>query len=152
MSRQAAHLSQASATNKPLPRSPRSSSPLDPLSPSEDPDELRAASGSFGLLGVVVSLTLRLDAMGVAELVPVHIPLPLAIPPPKGYTVPKQVATMIEKAKITEAQFEKARDDFIQRCEEDYYLEWFWFRYQESAWVNTWKSACSISVKSRVSD
>lgn len=109
-----------------------------------DPDELRAASGSFGLFGIVVSITLRLDAMGVAELVPVHISLPLAIPPPKGYTVPAQVQNMIRKSRITETQLEKAREDFIQRCEEDYYLEWFWFPYQESAWVNTWKSACHL--------
>ncbi|TFY63527.1 hypothetical protein EVJ58_g3204 [Rhodofomes roseus] len=104
-----------------------------------DPAELRAASGCFGLLGVVVSITLQLDAMGVAELVPVHTPLPLAIPPPKGYPVPKQVQSMIEKAKITEAQLEEARADFIRRCEEDYYLEWFWFPYQEHVWINTWK-------------
>ncbi|KAH9914605.1 uncharacterized protein B0H18DRAFT_1044638 [Fomitopsis serialis] len=104
-----------------------------------DPDELRAASGCFGLLGVVVSITLQLDAMGVAELVPVHTPLPLAIPPPKGYAIPKQVQSMIEKSKITEAQLEDARTDFVRRCEEDYYLEWFWFPYQEHVWINTWK-------------
>ena len=105
----------------------------------------------FGLLGIVISLTVQLDAMGIAELVPVHIPLPLAIPPPEGYVVPKQVQAMMQKSKITEAQLDKARKTFIQRCEEDYYLEWFWFPYQESAWVNTWKSMYA-TTRSGVAD
>ncbi|CCM02786.1 uncharacterized protein FIBRA_04895 [Fibroporia radiculosa] len=104
-----------------------------------DPDELRAASGSFGLLGVVTSVTLQLDAMGVAELVPTKLSLPLAIPPPKGYPIPEEIQKMIKKEKITDSQLEQARLNFIQRCEEDYYLEWFWFPYEDTVWVNTWK-------------
>ncbi|KZT00933.1 uncharacterized protein LAESUDRAFT_739389 [Laetiporus sulphureus 93-53] len=104
-----------------------------------DAEELRAASGCFGLLGVVISVTLQLDQMGVAELMPVHKPLPLAIPPPKDYQLPPQVEQMMKKEKITEKQLEEARLDFVRRCKEDYYLEWFWFPYQETCWVNTWK-------------
>ncbi|EIN04699.1 hypothetical protein PUNSTDRAFT_146346 [Punctularia strigosozonata HHB-11173 SS5] len=104
-----------------------------------DPRELRAASGCFGLLGVVVAITLRVDKMGVAEMVPVKIPMVLAVPPPKGYPIPDAVKDMIKKDNITEDQLEAARLQFIRRCKEDYYLEWFWFPYQAHCWVNTWK-------------
>ena len=53
-----------------------------------DPAELRAASGAFGLLGVVVSVTLQLDTMGVVDMMPVKLPVALAIPPPKDYPIP----------------------------------------------------------------
>ena len=52
-----------------------------------DPTELRAASGAFGLLGIVVSVTLQLDTMGVVDMMPVKQPVMLAIPPPKDYPV-----------------------------------------------------------------
>jgi hypothetical protein len=109
-----------------------------------DPQELRAAAGCFGLLGVVVALTLRVDKMGVAEMLPVKVPMALAIPPPKGYPVPDAVKDMIKKDGITDDQLEAAREQFVRRCKEDYYLEWFWFPYQSQCWVNTWKSACDL--------
>lgn len=107
-----------------------------------DPTELRAASGAFGLLGVVVSVTLRLDTMGVVDMMPVKLPIALAIPPPKDYTIPYEVQKMCDSKGITSEMLEKARKDFIERCENDYYLEWFWFPYQEDAWINTWASEC----------
>lgn len=105
-----------------------------------DPAELRAASGSFGLLGVVVAVTLQLDDMAVAILAPVKKHLLLSIPPPKGYDLPAEVKKMQQKEKITDADIDSARLDFIQRCKNDYYLEWFWFPYQEQCWINTWQS------------
>ncbi|CAL1712310.1 unnamed protein product [Somion occarium] len=103
-----------------------------------DPTELRAASGCFGLLGIVVSLTLELGTMGVTDMSPVKIPMPLAIPPPKDYPIPGEVQKLIEKLGITEEQLDHARIDFVNRCEGDFYLEWFWFPYQDNCWVNTW--------------
>ncbi|PVF94943.1 hypothetical protein CPB86DRAFT_712145 [Serendipita vermifera] len=103
-----------------------------------DPEELRAASGCFGLLGVVVSLTLLLDDMGVAKMKPVAIDVALAIPPPKGYRIPTAIKEQMARNNITESDLENARIDFIRRCREDYYLEWFWFPYNEKCWVNTW--------------
>lgn len=105
-----------------------------------DPVELRAASGAFGLLGVVVSVTIQLDQMGVTDMVPVKLPLPLAIPPPKDYAIPAEVQKMIDEQGITEKMLEQAKLDFIQRCEDEYYLEWFWFPYQNDVWVNSWTS------------
>lgn len=105
-----------------------------------DPEELKAASGCFGLLGVVISLTLQLDDMAIAKLAPVKTNMVLTIPPPEGYPIPKEVKEIIKNNEITDADIAQARKEFIQRCEEDYYLEWFWFPYQRDCWVNTWKS------------
>ena len=105
-----------------------------------DPAELRAASGAFGLLGVVVSITLQLDTMGVVDMMPVKVPVALAIPPPKGYKIPEEVQMMCESQGITADMLSKAQEDFVHRCETDFYLEWFWFPYQEEVWVNTWQS------------
>lgn len=85
------------------------------------------ASGCFGLLGVVTSLTLQLEDMMIAELAPAKVPIILAIPPPAGYKVPKEVDEMSKG--ITPKQIDDARKEFIRRCENDYYLEWFWFPY-----------------------
>lgn len=105
-----------------------------------DREELRTASGCFGLLGVVVSLTLELDKMARAELIPVKQHYALAVPPPKGYNLPQEVRDEIDEMGLTEEDFEKARQEFVKRCDEDYYLEWFWFPYQRYVWTNTWKS------------
>ncbi|CCO34347.1 hypothetical protein BN14_08444 [Rhizoctonia solani AG-1 IB] len=100
-----------------------------------DPDQLRAASGCFGLLGICTALTLRLDAMSMAVMNPVKVPLVLAIPPPVGYKIPD----VIDMDGITPEDLENARREFIRRCEEDYYLEWFWYPLTKDVWVNTWK-------------
>jgi hypothetical protein len=105
-----------------------------------DPADLRVAAGCFGLLGIVISLTLRLHRQAVAEMVPVKLLLPLTIPPPRGYNIPAEVREMIRKRHITAEDMEQARVDFIRRCEEHDYLEWFWFPYQNLCWINTWKS------------
>lgn len=88
-----------------------------------DPRELLAAAGCFGLLGVVVSLTLELDKMGITEMMPVTLPLLLTIPPPSGYEIPSQLQKAFKA--ITKEELHKALQDFINRCEHDYYLEWF---------------------------
>ncbi|KAL5638994.1 hypothetical protein ACGC1H_003387 [Rhizoctonia solani] len=100
-----------------------------------DPNQLRAASGCFGLLGICTALTLRLDAMSMAVMNPVKVPLVLAIPPPVGYKVPD----VIDMSGITPEDLENARQEFIKRCEEDYYLEWFWYPLTKEVWINTWK-------------
>jgi hypothetical protein len=112
-----------------------------------DPRELRAASGCFGLLGIVVSLTLLLDEMGVARMMPVAIDVALAIPPPRGYPIPAAIASQMAKHNITDHDLEVARGEFIRRCREDYYLEWFWFPYNEKCWVNTWPSAYFLNLR-----
>ncbi|KAG8746297.1 hypothetical protein FRC12_014324 [Ceratobasidium sp. 428] len=100
-----------------------------------NPEQLCAASGCFGLLGICTAVTLRLDQMSMAVMNPVKLPLPLAIPPPPGFKAP----AAIDMTGITDKQLEEAKQAFIKRCEEDNYLEWFWFPLTSQVWVNTWK-------------
>jgi hypothetical protein len=99
-----------------------------------DPKLLKVAAGCFGLLGIVTSLTLKLDPMSYARLQPKAPRIGLAIPPPVGYPVPDAV----DMRGISPADLEAARRHFVAQCEESYYAEWFWFPYHEKAWVNCW--------------
>ncbi|KZW03345.1 hypothetical protein EXIGLDRAFT_600728 [Exidia glandulosa HHB12029] len=105
-----------------------------------DPEQLRVASGAFGLLGVVVSLTLQLDKMAVAVLQAVKLLSALAVPPPKGYNIPEPVLVLMEENGISAEgqEMDKAREDFANRCKDNYYIEFFWFPYQDSVWINAW--------------
>jgi D-arabinono-1,4-lactone oxidase len=97
---------------------------------------LKAAAGCFGLLGIVTSLTLKLDPMTYAALRPESPRLALAVPPPAGFRVPGE----IDMSNISRADLERARRRFVRHCERDYYAEWFWFPYQQNAWVNCWRN------------
>jgi hypothetical protein len=98
-----------------------------------DPVQLAAAAGCFGLLGVVTHITLELDAMTYAVLKPLKPDIGLAIPPLTSEDVPFAL-----RKSWTDAQLEQAQKDFERRVADDYYSEWFWFPYQQQAWVNTW--------------
>lgn len=102
-----------------------------------DPELLKAAAGAFGLFGVVTAVTLKLDQMTYANMVPQKIPTVLTIPPPAGVKVPSDLT---KKVKPTDAQLKKAWADFVAHVEQDYYSEWFWFPFQEECWVNCWKN------------
>jgi hypothetical protein len=104
-----------------------------------DPQELKAASGCFGFLGIVTSITIQMEPMTVAEMRPTQVPVVLAIPPPKGFPIPEIIQKQTREANITDEDIENARKEWIRRCEEDHFHEWFWFPYQKNAWVNTWK-------------
>jgi hypothetical protein len=101
-----------------------------------DPELLKAAAGCFGLLGIVTSLTLKLDRMSYATLRPKAPPVALAIPPPAGFRVPREV----DMRGISRAALDRARRRFVAQCEDAYYAEWFWFPYQQRAWVNCWRN------------
>lgn len=102
----------------------------------DDPALLRAASGAFGLLGIVTAVTLKLDAMSYARLVPQKERVALAVPPPANFTPPPEV----DMSGITPARLEAAVADFESRCANDYYAEWFWFTAQPQCWINTWNN------------
>ncbi|EJD43024.1 FAD-binding domain-containing protein [Auricularia subglabra TFB-10046 SS5] len=104
-----------------------------------DPDELRAASGAFGFLGIVTSVVLRLKTATVAEMRPTQVPLVLCIPPPDGFPLPEIVQRQVEEAGITQEDIKRARREFVRRAEEDHFHEFFWYPYQKNAWLNTWK-------------
>lgn len=94
---------------------------------------------SFGLLGVVTSITFKLPRLTYANLKPVGIPLILAIPPPDDSYVPEAVRRQMQEFNITDEMRARAMDNFITRSG-DFYSEWFWFIMQPTAWVNTWNN------------
>ena len=102
-----------------------------------DLEFLTAASGSFGLMGVITHLTLALDVMSFAVMKPRKMPVVQAIPPPPGYVVPEPLQP---KVPLTPAEMAQAQADFEKRATSDYYSEWFWFPYSDYAWVNTWET------------
>jgi len=104
-----------------------------------DPEELKAAAGCFGMLGIVTSITIQMEKMTIAEMRPTQVPVVLAIPPPAGFPIPPIIQDQMRRANITERDVEKARLEWVRRCEEDHFHEWFWFPFQKNAWVNTWK-------------
>ncbi len=109
---------------------------LGELQTVSDPTLLAAAAGCFGLLGIVTSLTLKLDPMTYATLKPKSVPLALAVPPPPGFSVPSAV----DLSGVSQADLDQAAANFAAQCENSYYAEFFWFPYQPDAWVNCWNN------------
>ncbi|KAJ7349093.1 hypothetical protein DFH08DRAFT_778012 [Mycena albidolilacea] len=105
-----------------------------------DPRQLKVAAGAFGLLGVVTHLTFELDAMSYAVMAPRKVDIGLAIPPLHKDDIPPVLRAEWYGEKDAEAQMESARKEFVKRARDDYYSEWFWFTYQQKAWVNTWNT------------
>lgn len=101
-----------------------------------DPALLPTAAACFGLLGIVTSLTIKLDPMSYAVLKPKSDRVALTVPPPVNYKVPAG----IDMTGITPAQLDQARANFASTCENAYYSEWFWFPYQQNAWSNCWNN------------
>jgi FAD/FMN-containing dehydrogenase len=99
-----------------------------------DPELLKAAAGCFGMLGILTAVTLKLDPMTYATLAPKLPRLALAVPP----LDPSDVPAEIHMTGITAADLDAAASGFESQCEDAYYAEWFWFPYQQHAWVNTW--------------
>jgi hypothetical protein len=119
--------------------------PLGQVQTVDDPAQLAAAAGCFGLLGIVTAVTLKLDAMSYASMRPSKRRVGLTIPPPAGYPIPSQ----IDMSGITQEQLAQALQDFEKQAEQSYYAEWFWFPFQTECWINTWNNDGS---KSRAED
>jgi len=102
----------------------------------DDPGQLAAAAGCFGLLGVVTAVTVMLEPMSYAVLEPVRSRLALTIPPGPQTPIPAEV----DMTGIDQAQLDAAWATFVRACESDYYAEWFWFPYQRDCWINTWNN------------
>lgn len=104
----------------------------------DDPIQIKAAAGCFGLLGVVTHITYELDAMSYAILEPKKVDIGLAIPPPTKDDIPVALRQAWYGAEDATEQFTKAKEAFEDQAANKYYSEWFWFTYQQKAWVNTW--------------
>ncbi len=110
--------------------------PKGALQTVSDPALLKAASGAFGLMGIVTAVTLKLDPMSYANMKPLKQRIALTVPPPAGFPVPPE----IDMSGITPADLKAAVADFVDRCANHYYAEWFWFTFQPEGWINTWKN------------
>lgn len=102
----------------------------------DDPELLKSVGGCFGMMGIVTSLTLALDALTFAKMQPHFTPVPLAIPPPPDFEVPNN----IDMSGITKEQLAKAQTEMVERIENDYYSEWFWFAMTDDVFVHTWNN------------
>ncbi|KAH6888178.1 hypothetical protein B0T10DRAFT_70014 [Thelonectria olida] len=106
-----------------------------------DKDLLKAASGCFGLLGVVTFITFECDAMCTAVMRPAKLPVIDAIPPPPEMK-DSDIPPALWKSRTPEEKQNAVRE-FERRANEDFYAEWFWFPYSQQVWVNTWKTDSS---------
>jgi hypothetical protein len=106
-------------------------------------EHLRAASGCFGLMGVVTRLTLEFSPMTYAEMKPVKIPMMKAIPPP-----PDMKDEEIPKALLIPRSPKEKQDDqeaFEKHATSDYYSEWIWFPFSDYVWVDCWNNTTDSS-------
>ena len=109
------------------------------LRSGEKVEHLRAASGCFGLMGVVTHLTLEFAPMRYAKVAPQKIPVIRAVPPPPGLSEELLPPALLKYWQdLTPAQKQSYQADFEQRANNDYYSEWFWFPYSDYAWFNCW--------------
>ncbi|KAL4747894.1 hypothetical protein BDW72DRAFT_181638 [Aspergillus terricola var. indicus] len=102
-----------------------------------DDDFLSAASGCFGLLGVVTHITLVVDKMTYAAMTPQKQAVIDAIPPPDSLR--SRVPPPLNQPRTPE-QIRRAQEDFEKKAAKEYYAEWFWFPYSDQVWINTWST------------
>lgn len=103
-----------------------------------DPRLIKAASGCFGLLGIVTNITLRVSAMSYALFDPKTTDLLLAIPPPPSMydRLPEDLRERLDQ--YDAATLAKAKENFIEIASKRFYSEWFWFPYQKEVFINSW--------------
>lgn len=110
----------------------------------DDLELIKAAAGCFGLLGVVTHITFELDAMTYAVMEPRKIDIGLAIPPVEKEDIPEALRADWFSTAGADAKMAAADAEFEHRAD-DYYSEWFWFPYQQKAWVNTWNTVEEVA-------
>ncbi|KAK0759490.1 hypothetical protein N5P37_007678 [Trichoderma harzianum] len=108
-----------------------------------DEEELRAAAGCFGLIGVVTHLTLEFKPMSIARMQPEKLPVIHAVPPPDGWL--EEDIPIALRLPVTAEQREADIRQFESHCENDYYAEWFWFPYHDQVWVNCWNTIPQVA-------
>lgn len=104
-----------------------------------NPEHLRAASGCFGLLGVVTHITLEMEPMSYALMKPERKPVAFAIPPPQGMdldSTPQTKAFADRWRALPDEDKQKHQQEFEEHATNDFYAEWFWFPYCDDVWVN----------------
>lgn len=108
------------------------------INKDQNPDFMAVAAGCFGLLGIVTHITLELDPMAYAVMIPQKLPIMQAIPPPPGMSddeIPEAL-----RIDMTPDMRKQAQIDFENHAKNDFYSEWFWFPYTSKVWVNCWNT------------
>ncbi|KAH0165705.1 hypothetical protein KCU67_g4611, partial [Aureobasidium melanogenum] len=100
-----------------------------------DRGELHAASGCFGLIGIITHVTYEVKKMTFAVMQPRKVKTMLAIPPPDTSQVPEAL-----HVETSPEELQEAITEFERRAEQDHYTEWSWFSYQSDVLVNTWST------------
>ncbi|KAL0931490.1 uncharacterized protein CTRU02_214225 [Colletotrichum truncatum] len=103
------------------------------------PEHLRAASGCFGLMGVVTHIHLEMSPMAYALLKPEKVPVAFAVPPPADLNLDSLPPPLTKPwTDLSSQDKQKYQKSFEQRATNDFYSEWFWFPYSDRVWVNCW--------------
>ncbi|KAK2606833.1 hypothetical protein N8I77_005558 [Diaporthe amygdali] len=110
------------------------------LSKDKEPDLMKAASGCFGLLGIITHITLEMIPMTYAVMRPQKLHITEAIPLPPGMTTENLPPVLRPDTPMTEEQHAKAQAAFEDRARNNFYAEWFWFPYTSKVWVNCWNT------------
>lgn len=106
-----------------------------------DKEQLKAVAGCMGLIGIVTSLTMKLDRMTYADFEPYDTPVALAIPPldVNSVRLPESVKKKFFGS-YSHRNLETAKERFYKQCQEGYYAEWFWWVFSDISFVNVWKN------------
>ncbi len=115
---------------------------LQTINKTTEPDLMPAAAGSFGLLGIITSITLKLDKMSYSLTDPRLVNLAMAIPLPIGTRLDQMPKKLQEDLGIADQKtldsiISQNNEMFFDRCN-DYYAEWFWFILNKNCWINSW--------------
>lgn len=115
---------------------------LQVINKKAQPELMQAAAGSFGLLGIITSITLQLDKMSYSLSAPKLIKLAKAVPPPVGTRLDQMPKKLQEDLCISDQEeldtiISKNNEKFFSCCQ-DYYAEWFWFILNDKCWINSW--------------
>ncbi|KAK2008685.1 hypothetical protein LZ32DRAFT_631414 [Colletotrichum eremochloae] len=88
------------------------------------PEHLPAASGCFGLMGVVTHITLEMSPMTYARLEPQKVPVAFAVPPPADMDLDQLPATLADPwRKLGDKQKQEHQAIFERRATDDFYSD-----------------------------
>ncbi|PSR85731.1 hypothetical protein BD289DRAFT_409085 [Coniella lustricola] len=104
----------------------------------EDSEHLKAASGCFGLMGVITHLTLEFHPMTYALMKPQKLAVVHTIPPPDNM-LEEDIPPAL-RIDITPEKRQADIEAFEKHCTDDYYVEYFWFPYADECWINNWNN------------
>ncbi|HSX03888.1 MAG TPA: hypothetical protein VLG76_04075, partial [Rhabdochlamydiaceae bacterium] len=115
---------------------------LQVINKTAQPELMQAAAGSFGLLGVITSITLKLDKMSYSLTSPRFVDLVKAIPPPFGTRLEQMPKNLQDELNISNQEMLDSiileNTETFFNCCKDYYAEWFWFILNKKCWINSW--------------